>query len=122
MSALTKASLAAVVAVVFLTTLKPGAAIMSGNVDCNKVQQYFTPCAGYLFNRFSSNPSPGCCASLRSLNAQSKGPVRQGVCECLKRNAASFPGLIQEHATSLSTKCGIPLNTAVSLNADCRRA
>ncbi|KAH7421601.1 hypothetical protein KP509_13G065700 [Ceratopteris richardii] len=66
------------------------------------------------------NPSVACCTSLRCLNAQSKDPVRQGVCECLKRNAASLSGLNQNHATSLSSKCGISLKTAVSFDTDCR--
>ncbi|KAH7421614.1 hypothetical protein KP509_13G067200 [Ceratopteris richardii] len=121
MPALAKAAWVAVVPTAFLMALTPGAAAI-GNVDCRKVRQYFVPCAGYLFSRSAANPSVACCTSLRRLNAQSKGPVRQGVCECLKSNAASLSGLYQNHATSLSSKCGISLKTAVSFNTDCRKA
>ncbi|KAH7421606.1 hypothetical protein KP509_13G066200 [Ceratopteris richardii] len=121
MPALAKAAWVAVVPTVFLMALTPGAGA-TGNVDCRKVRQYFVPCAGYLFSRSAANPSVACCTSLRRLNAQSKGPVRQGVCECLKSNAASLSGLNQNHATSLSSNCGISLKTAVSFNTDCRKA
>ncbi|KAH7421603.1 hypothetical protein KP509_13G065900 [Ceratopteris richardii] len=121
MSAPGKAAWAAVVAVVLLMALTPAVA-MTGNVDCRKVQQYFVPCAGYLFSSSAANPTATCCTSLQRLNAQSKGSVRQGVCECLKRNVASLSGLNQNHAISLSAKCGISLKTAVSFNTDCRRA
>jgi hypothetical protein len=97
-----------------------GAAAVS--VDCNNVNRYFVPCLGYLVSSASSpSPSPQCCANVRSLNAQSKGPVRAAVCQCIKRNAQNIPGLNQQRASSLPSLCRIPLGLKITPTTDCSR-
>jgi hypothetical protein len=93
------------------------------SVDCNNVNRYFVPCLGFLVSSGSSppSPSPQCCANVRSLNAQSKGPVRAAVCQCIKRNAQNIPGLNQQRASSLPTLCRIPLGLKITPTTDCSR-
>ena len=90
------------------------------NVNCNNVNQYFVPCFGYLLGNGQS-PSPQCCANVRSLNAQSKGPVRAAVCRCIKQNAQAIPGLNAQRASALPQMCNIPLGLKITPTTDCSR-
>ncbi|KAH7444516.1 hypothetical protein KP509_02G080800 [Ceratopteris richardii] len=98
---------------------------ITANVDCGKVRNYFFPCLGYLVNPSNSpslRPSPSCCSSLFTLNKLSRGPIRVGVCECIKQDAPTISGLNQNHVSDISTKCGIPLAVKVSPSTDCSKA
>ncbi|KAH7421629.1 hypothetical protein KP509_13G068200 [Ceratopteris richardii] len=107
---------------IVVCTVKPTEAI-TANVNCNKVNNYFIPCIGYLINRSTRvRPSIACCRSVKSLNAASRGLVRVGVCECLKINARRIGGLNQRNAATLPGKCGVRINLRVSPTTNCRRA
>ena len=100
---------------------KSGLQAEAVNVDCNNVNRYFVPCFGYLLGNGAS-PSQQCCANVKSLTAQSKGPVRAAVCRCIKRNAQAIPGLNPQRASALPQACGIPLGLKITPTTDCSRA
>ena len=90
-----------------------GGGAMAVSVDCNNVNRYFVPCFGYLLGNGAA-PSAQCCANVKSLNSQSKGPVRAAVCQ-------SIPGLNQQRASSLPQLCNIPLGLKITPTTDCSR-
>ncbi|CAA7025534.1 unnamed protein product [Microthlaspi erraticum] len=87
-------------------------------IQCSQVNMYLAPCLAYL--RGGGNPSPQCCGGLNSLKAAAPGtPDRQAACQCLKTVATQIPGISDDNAKQLPTKCGVNLGVPFSKSVDC---
>ncbi|CAF2031623.1 unnamed protein product [Brassica oleracea var. botrytis] len=89
-------------------------------ISCSQVNMFLAPCLSYL--RGGGNPSQPCCAGLNSLKAAAPGKAeRQTACQCLKSVSNTIPGINDDNAKQLPSKCGVDLGVPFSKSVDCNR-
>ncbi|GAU30835.1 hypothetical protein TSUD_267550 [Trifolium subterraneum] len=90
----------------------------SGAISCGTVTINIAPCIGYV--RSGAGPSERCCAGVKRINdAAVTTPDRQAACKCLKSTASAIPGLKDDLAAGLPSKCGVNIPYKIGSSTDC---
>ncbi|XP_042507801.1 non-specific lipid-transfer protein 1-like [Macadamia integrifolia] len=104
----------------FLVCMVVASPYTEAAITCGQVVSKLSPCLGYLRN--GGTVAPGCCNSIKALNAAAKTtPDRQAACSCLKSAYNSVSGIKLALASALPSACGVNLPYKISPSIDCSK-
>ncbi|KAI3444793.1 hypothetical protein Pfo_001458, partial [Paulownia fortunei] len=89
-------------------------------VTCGQVDAALVPCISYLTGGGGDNPSPACCAGVKTVKGLAQTTAdKRACCSCVKAAANRYADLKDEAAQSHPTKCGVQMDIPVSRSVDC---